>query len=64
MTQMNLFMKQKQTHRVNKLVVAKREGIWGRGGQGVWQTIVRRMDRQQGPPVKHKELYSISCNKS
>ena len=28
------------------------------------QIIIQRMDKQQGPTVQHKELYSISCNKS
>ena len=36
MTQMNLSMKQKQTHIENRLVVAKREGRWERDGVGVW----------------------------
>ena len=35
MTQMNLPMKQKQTHRQNGLVVAKRE-VSGKDGLGVW----------------------------
>ena len=28
------------------------------------KTIICRMDQQQGPAVQHKELYSISCEKS
>ena len=26
-------------------------------------TIIRRMDKQQGPTLQHRELYSISCDK-
>ena len=36
-------------------------------GLGVWdqhmKTITYSMDKQQGPTVQHKELYSISCDK-
>ena len=39
----------------NKLVVAKMEVGWGREGLGVWdqqvQTIISRMDKQQGLTV-------------
>ena len=39
----------------------------GRDGLGVWdqqmQTIIYRMDKQKGPTVQHKELYSISWDK-
>ena len=27
------------------------------------QTIIYRMDKQQGPTVEHRELYLISCDK-
>ena len=27
------------------------------------QTIMYRMDKQQGPTVEHKGLYSLSCDK-
>ena len=63
---MNLSTNQKQTHRHRKQV-AKGEGGWGRDGLGVWdqqmQTIIYRMDKQQGPTVQHRELYSVSCDK-
>ena len=40
--------------------------IENRIGLGVWdkqtQTIICRMDKQQGPTVQHRELYSISYN--
>ena len=36
MTQMNLFIKQKQTHRHRKVMVMKRERGWGRDKLGVW----------------------------
>ena len=39
----------------------------GRDKLGVWdqqiQTTVYKVDKQQGPTVQHRELYSISCNK-
>ena len=27
------------------------------------QTSIYKMDKQQGPTVKHRELYSMSCDK-
>ena len=43
------------------------EGGEEREGIGVWdqerQTIIYRMDKEQGPTVQHGELYSISCDK-
>ena len=45
----------------NNLVVAKEEWRWGRVGFGIWdqqmQTIIYRMDKQQGPTVQHRKLY-------
>ena len=42
-------------------------GDWERVGVRVWdqqmQTMIYRMDKQQGPTVQHRELYSISCDK-
>ena len=64
---MNLSRKQKQTDRENRLEVAKSEEGWGRDGLGVWdqqmQTVIYRMDKQQGPTVQHRELYSIPYDK-
>ena len=46
-------MKQKQT--LNRLMVAKGDGGWGRNGLGVWyhqkQTSMYKMDKQWGPTV-------------
>lgn len=40
-------------------------GVLEEDGVGVWgwqmQTITFRMDKQQGPNVQHRKLYSISC---
>ena len=38
MTQINLSMKEKQTHRYieNRLMVVKEERGWGRNGEGGW----------------------------
>ena len=61
---MNLSMKQKLTHRHREQTCGCQGG--GAGTQ-VWdqqiQTIIYRMDKQQGLSVQHGELYSISCNK-
>ena len=41
--------------------------VGGRDKLGVWgqqmQTVMYRMDNQQGPTAQHRELYSISCDK-
>ena len=55
-------------HRHREQTCGREEGGgWGRDGWGVWgqqmQTIIYRMDKQQGPPVEHPELYSTSCDK-
>ena len=65
---MNLFTKQKQTHRHREQTCGcQGGGGWGRDALGVWgwqmQTITNRMNKQQGPTVKHRELYSISWDK-
>ena len=69
---MNLPTKQEQIHRHRKQTCACQgwgvEGVWaqGREGLGVWdqqmQTIIYRIDKQQGSTVQHRELYSIFCN--
>ena len=47
-----------------RLAVAKGEEKWG---MGTWdkymQIIIYRMDKQQGPTVQHRKLYSISYGK-
>ena len=53
---MNISKKGKQIHRQqNTLVIAKREERCGRDRLGVWncqmQTVIYRMDKQQGPTV-------------
>ena len=48
-------------------MVAKVGEEWGKDGLGVWdqwmQTIIYRLNKQQGPMVQHRKLYSISRNK-
>ena len=55
-----------QTQRTD-LWLPRARGPGGRDGVGVWglqmQTIIYIMDKQQGPTVQHRELYSISCDK-
>ena len=65
---MNLSMKQKWTHRHREQTSGCQRGRgWGWDGLEVWdqqmQTIIYRMDKQQGPTVQHRGLYSISCDK-
>ena len=64
---MNLFTKQKQTHRHKEQTWGCLGGQWRRDGLGVWdqqmQTITNRMDKQQGPTVQQRELYSMTCDK-
>ena len=51
----------------NRLMIRRGVGV-ERDGLGVWdqpmQTIIYRIDKQQGPTVQHRELYSMSCDKS
>ena len=59
----------------NKLIYetdsqTQRTDLWlprERDKLGVWdqqmQTVIYRMDKQQGPTVQHRELYSISYDK-
>ena len=54
--QMNLYTKQKQTHRHREQTYGcQGGGVWGREGLGVWdqqmQTTIYRMEKQQGPIV-------------
>ena len=63
---MSLFTRQKQTHRHRKQTYGYQRGKPWREKLGVWvQQIqsVYKIDKQQGPTVQHRELYSISCNK-
>ena len=65
---MNLATKQKQTHRHREQTCGFQGGRGqGREDLGVWdqqmQTIMYRMDKQQGPTVQHRELYAIPCDK-
>ena len=67
---------QNLTHDTNELNYEKdtdsgtertEEEVWQGCGLELWdqqmQTIIYRMDKQQGPTVQHRELYSISCDK-
>ena len=63
MIQMNLFTKQKQTHRLQKQTYVYQRG---RDGLGVlyWQMniFVYRMDDQWGSDTQHREIYSVFCD--
>ena len=68
MTQMNIYTKQKQTHR------HKEQTYCCQGGQGVREARIESFgladankyieDKQQGPTEKHRELYAIFYSKS
>ena len=45
-----------------KVIPQKHKGLLGFWDQQM-QTITRRMDKQQGPTLQHRELHSISCDK-
>ena len=64
---MNLSMKQIQTHKENRLTVAKGEAWQGKEGLGAWgqqmETSIYRTEKQQGPSVQNRELYSMPCDK-
>ena len=65
---MTLSTKQKQTHRHKEQTCGCQEGgSGGEEGLGVqdqqMQTIICRMDKQQGPTLQHREQYSISYDK-
>ena len=62
---MNLFTKQKQTQ-TQKTNLWLPKGV-GRDKSGVSdeqiQSTIYKTDKQQGPTVQHRELYSIFYNK-
>ena len=65
---MNLFTRQEQTRRHRKSSYGYQRGQ-REGGEDrlrVWDehihTTIYKIDKQQGPIVQHRELYSISCN--
>ena len=66
MTQMNISIKQKQTHRHRKQPCGFQVENGSKGGKdwefGV-QTIICRMVKQQGLTVYHRKVYSVSCDK-
>ena len=58
---MNLFTKQKQTHRLRRQTYDYQRGkVGGRDKLGVWDqqihTTVYKIDNQQGPTTQHREL--------
>ena len=64
---MNLFMKQKQTHRHRKQTYGYQRAQGRRDKLEVWDqqihTTIYKIGKQQGPTVQHRELYSTSYNK-
>ena len=63
---MSLYTKQKQTRRHRKQTYGNKRGK-RREGQirsvGLTDTTtIYKTDKQPGPTVEHRELYSISCN--
>ena len=65
---MNVYTKQKQTHRYRKQTYGYQRGDGRvRDKLEVWdqqiQTTIYKIDKQKGPTVQHRELYSISYDK-
>ena len=64
---MNLFTKQKWTHRSQNQIDGYQKGNVGGAGGVITQeigvdtytTTVYKIDKQQGPSVQHRELYAI-----
>ena len=54
--------KDSQTQKTDLWLPWWQEGVKGMGPLQM-QTITFRMDKQQGPTVQHRELYSISWNR-
>ena len=56
-----------QTEKPNLWLPKGKRGGGRRDKLGVWdqhiQTTIYKIDKQQGPTVQHRELYSMSCNK-
>ena len=68
MTETNLSVNQKQTHRLREQACGCQgdgRGGWSGGLGQQMQTIniTYRMDKQQGPTVQHREIYLTFCDK-
>ena len=65
MIQMNLFIKQNQTHRYRKQIYGYQSGK-GEDKLGVWDlqiwTTIYKICKQQGPTIYYREQYLITCN--
>ena len=63
---MNISMEQSWTQRTDLAAVKGKTGC-EKDGLGVWgqqmPIITYRMDKQQGPIIQHREVYSISWDK-
>ena len=61
---MNIFTKQKETHK--QTYGYQRGNTGGKDKLGVWDqqihTTIYKIDNQEGPTVQHRDLYSIYCN--
>ena len=67
---MNLFTKQKKTHKHRKQTYGYQRGKGGVGGginqefgNNVYILLYIKWIKKQGPTVQHRELYSVSCDK-
>ena len=61
--QMNLFTKQKQTHRCRKQIYGYQKGkIRGGINQEFGSNIYTLLYSQQGPTVQHREFNTIFCD--
>lgn len=69
MTQVNLPVKQKQTHRYGEQTGGYPGGRgWRREGEGVWDwetwAFMLEAGGQLGPTVQHRELCLVSCDRA
>ena len=57
--------KQKQTHRQNRLIVAREEGDWGlvKNGEEIKEYKLTVRNKSQGYKIQHREYSQLYCNK-
>ena len=66
MIQINFYKIESLTDIKNKLMITKGENMGGRDKSRAWdehtQTIIYKIDNEQGHPIEHRKLYSIFCD--
>ena len=63
---MNFYRTESLTDIKNKLMITKGDNMGGRDKSTAWdehtQTVIYKIDNEQGRPIEHRELYSIFCD--